>query len=105
MQDYLGRKLEPDEEVHHINKNPLDNRIENLVVMKRHEHIRLHRDEKQKYPEVKECVECGLRFIPKPKKAGRQKCCSNSCAQQIRVRGQLKARADKRSSSVSDADI
>lgn len=39
----LGRKLRPDEIVHHINKNKTDNTPSNLMVMTRAEHIREHK--------------------------------------------------------------
>lgn len=38
----IGRRLARDEEVHHVNEIKTDNRPENLVVMKRGEHQRLH---------------------------------------------------------------
>ena len=41
----LGRPLEENEVVHHINKNKKDNTPENLLVMTRSEHINLHRKE------------------------------------------------------------
>lgn len=43
MEQYLGRKLLNDEVVHHINENKKDNRIENLQVMTKREHSRMHR--------------------------------------------------------------
>lgn len=39
---YLGRRLEKDECVHHCNGNTKDNRLENLELMTRVEHSRVH---------------------------------------------------------------
>ena len=41
MEQYLGRKLESYEHVHHINGNPTDNKIENLQVLTNSEHQKL----------------------------------------------------------------
>lgn len=42
MEEFLNRKLEKDEVVHHVDGNKLNNDIENLELMLSREHHRLH---------------------------------------------------------------
>jgi hypothetical protein len=43
MAAHVGRLLRSDELVHHINEDPADDRIENLQIMTRAEHVRHHK--------------------------------------------------------------
>jgi hypothetical protein len=46
MEQCIGRYLEDDEVVHHINHKRDDNRIENLLLMNKHEHMSMHMEER-----------------------------------------------------------
>ena len=95
MERHIGRSLSDDEHVHHVNRNPLDNRIKNLVLMKAEDHIKLHSKEKQKYPDYKVCAYCGNIFKVNPRKRKRNKCCSKECASAMRSAGRKKQVAAK----------
>lgn len=43
MAAHIGRLLDPAEIVHHVNHDPSDDRIENLEITTRSEHVRHHR--------------------------------------------------------------
>ena len=46
MERAIGRYLEPNEVVHHINHDRKDNRLENLMLMDKKEHMRMHMTER-----------------------------------------------------------
>lgn len=59
----IGRLLEEDEVVHHINGDKLDNSPDNLAVMKRPEHGILHGIICKKMRVVLLCPHCGKAFV------------------------------------------
>ena len=42
MEEHLNKKLDKLADVHHVNGNKLDNRIENLIILSHSEHTRYH---------------------------------------------------------------
>jgi hypothetical protein len=48
MERKIGRRLKPTEIVHHLNFDKLDNRIENLIIVSRKEHNKIHQSMKGK---------------------------------------------------------
>jgi predicted Zn-ribbon and HTH transcriptional regulator len=62
VEQRLGRRLRPDEDVHHKNHNRLDNRDENLELIDHRAHVSLHQNEGGKRrPAV--CPVCGGEFL------------------------------------------
>lgn len=66
MEQKLNRKLKPNEDVHHINGDKLDNRLSNLIVMTHNKHTFVHKEKykrKRLFDKIP-CLVCG-----KPSKA------------------------------------
>src|SRR5208283_5043041 len=80
MAGVLGRELLPTEDVHHKDKNPLNNDLSNLEVMVKRDHYRMH---KQIYPDTKTCAFCGKEYQAPPRKRKASSVCSRSCATKL----------------------
>lgn len=63
MEKNIGRYLLPSEDVHHKDRNRLNNKIDNLLLLSRHEHHRLHREEqlKGKHKKIAHCPICHIK--------------------------------------------
>jgi hypothetical protein len=58
VEQALGRKLSPNEHVHHLNHVKLDNRAENLMVVSPAEHTRIHKRLPENTDSTKWCPQC-----------------------------------------------
>ena len=57
MEKYLNRFLNKNEIVHHVNGDPIDNRIENLQVVTKSEHVKIHFDAVKEVAHLKKILE------------------------------------------------
>lgn len=89
IEEKLGRLLEPYEEIHHVDGNPLNNDISNLRIVNHGEHQSFH--SKKYYDRIAVCDVCHSEFIWEAKRQqryysdirrGRKRIisCSKSCS-------------------------
>lgn len=86
MEQYLGRKLDRYEVVHHINGNKRDNRIENLQLMSLSEHTRLHNKETKRI--ISQETRDKIRKALKGKYKGNKNVCSKK-VEQLDLKGNV----------------
>lgn len=98
MQQHLGRRLETWEQIHHINHDRLDNRVENLEVVTTAEHAQRH----TYLPVQKPCTVCGVVFTPHKTKRRRAKTCSRECLSRLQTMNNEIRRAAKNGAAESD---
>lgn len=111
MENHLGRLLNVNEVVHHINHDKFDNRIENLEVMYYKDHCKKHQSERgRKWAKLK-CPICGKIFELEYNKTVYQKypnnttkaqCCSRSCGGKLARMKQLNKLTDEMKTAISE---
>ncbi len=107
IENRLGRLLNADEVVHHINGNKKDNRPENLEVMSASEHCRLHAmSQGASFSEMK-CPNCQTLFVVPRAQTFYMRgriftACSNRCRGQFSRQMQLYGRTAEMELAISE---
>lgn len=85
VEQHLGRSLQRDEVIHHVNGDKHDNRIENLQIMSQSEHAKLHDSlagRRYVRPPVRiflHCERCGDGFTVTKSRDGNRRFCGKAC--------------------------
>lgn len=89
MEEILGYPLKPNQDVHHIDGNPLNNDVSNLEVVEHGEHQKMHAT--KYFDKLISCDVCGKEFLWTGKQESlyqrdlnrgkhRARCCSRTCS-------------------------
>jgi hypothetical protein len=85
MEQYLGRKLDFDEVVHHINGDGRDNRIENLELQSRSQHGKEHGIGRKLSDEIKQKIVATRKLNPQNYPRGTQIASSKLNDEDVRI--------------------
>jgi hypothetical protein len=107
MENHLGRLLEPDEDVHHIDEDPYNNSVGNLEVVPHKEHASQHAKSRGRLMVDLCCPWCGEIFSRTKSQSFLNKgseftCCSPSCRGKLSKEVQLNGRTSRVEDAISN---